>query len=64
MSTARASKIEFHPTPSALKTAAVVTGGGALLGGLFWGVKGAVILGVGAPVAVFGLVVYLMKGMQ
>lgn len=51
-------------TIEGVKTLVVVGGGGAALGGLIWGVKGAVILGVGAPIA-FGVLIWqAMKGFQ
>ena len=41
-----------------------IAGGGALLGGLLWGVKGAIILGVGVPVMAGALLYSALRHLQ
>jgi hypothetical protein len=43
---------------------AAIAGGAALVGGLLWGVKGAVLVGVGAPAAFGILLLSALKGFQ
>lgn len=53
-----------HFNTSAIPFWAGLAGGGAAVGGLIWGAKGAVIVGLGVPVA-FGVFIYqAMKAFQ
>jgi hypothetical protein len=50
--------------PKAVPPWLFITGSGALMGKLIWGTKGAIILGIGAPVA-FGVLLWkAMKDFQ